>query len=321
MFIQFKKLMILAVIVAANATFLCASDAQEQNQPRAEAAAGRRFVPLFPCRILDSAAEPPASAAEESSRHVDLRATRCGRIVPAFATAVSLKVTKYARTAPENLPHGVGPVVTPMEQPMAANGGPFDLAVHGDGYIAVDIDGYYVAPDTPVDPTTSGSSTGTMPLAATAVESTAARPGQPAPRDSGSTGSVNVSVSDSSAAGVLMTTVTSGRPWIVAKGATADAGSGFSVMNSANADLMHVRSDGAVQLYGNAFFEGRTDFFGSPGSYYGFVAVPTNIVHDVTLVDPQDANHSDVNRVVFFNAQTDAEAGSPGDDQIQATRI
>ncbi|MEK6375975.1 MAG: hypothetical protein AABO58_25130 [Acidobacteriota bacterium] len=317
-----RVLMVLSVALTTTTMSVGAGQADAPQNPSATALTppgASRFVPIAPCRLLDTATRPPANAAEEMARRVDIKASRCSQIIPAYATAYSLRSTTYSRTAPEKLPPGVAPLQRTSTVPATA---PLDFSVPSDSHIAVDVDGYYVAPGTPIGPvdtTTTGVSTPPLGVRAEAVQP---HPGPPTVQQdvSGTSGNVYLdSPAELPASGILMKTTTTGRPWIVAKGSTSDGSSGFAVANSANTELMHVRSDGAVQLLSNAFFDGRTDFFGSPGSYFGYVSIPTNIIHDVTLVNPRDASNSNVNRVVFFNAQSDDEYGSPATTKFRAS--
>jgi hypothetical protein len=188
--------------------------------------------------------------------------------------------------------------------------------------LAVDIYGYYVAPGTPVGPTAQaigGNGEVTSSSALHASVQAASHPVTQSVQD-GNKGQIylDASVAPFTATGVLMTTPNSSYPWIVARAGTANAASGLCLFNSANTQLLNARSDGAVQLLNGAFLDGRTDYFGSSGSYFGYVAVPTNIVHDVTLVVPRDAAGGATTRVVFYNAQTDGEYEGPNITKYRA---
>jgi hypothetical protein len=62
---------------------------------------GTTFVLLPPCRLTNAAAEttstPPAGV-----RHIDIKATRCGRIVPDFAAAYVLRKVTLDKNLPGN---------------------------------------------------------------------------------------------------------------------------------------------------------------------------------------------------------------------------
>jgi hypothetical protein len=244
---------------------------------------------------------------------VDIRSTRCGRIIPPYATAFVLKTVSYSHAAPETLPPGLARVEHQTALPAQASG-LLDFSVTPDADFAVDVYGYYVAPGTPVDAMSAAGSGGTVTASSTSATSRVS--GHPSAQDvqSGSRGQIylDASVSAFTASGILMMAPNSASPWITAKLNTTDAGSGFAVYSSTGSSaLFQARGDGSVQLSAGAFLDGRTDYYGSSGTYYGYDAIPTNIVHDVTLVDPHDAAGGATTRVVFYNAQTDDEYTSP----------
>src|ERR1041385_8797082 len=53
-----------------------------------------RLIPMSPCRLLDTRFMPPASAAEQRARTIDIAPTRCGTIIPGLATAYAIRVTR-----------------------------------------------------------------------------------------------------------------------------------------------------------------------------------------------------------------------------------
>ncbi|HUP61012.1 MAG TPA: hypothetical protein VNA69_11390 [Thermoanaerobaculia bacterium] len=271
------------------------------------------FVAIAPCRILDTATKSPSNTGEEVLRRVDIRTTRCGRVVPPYATVYSLRVTTYSRSPRGTAAPEEDPIMVPSRVPAPANG-IIEFPVPPNAHIAVDIDGYHVAPGTPVNPvSTSGGP------AASILTATASRDGSPAPLSvyPGTAGDIYLDASQLSSAGVLMTAA-AGTPWIVARAGTTNSASGFAVVNPSNTELVRMRGDGAVQLSSSSFLDGRTDFFGSPGSYYGYVSIPGNVIHDVTLVNPRDAEAGNTSRVIFFNARTADEVGSPPTTKFQA---
>jgi hypothetical protein len=273
---------------------------------------GDGLIPIAPCRILDTSV---LGAAAASSRQVDVRATRCGRVVPQFADALAVQVTRVRRQAPEKQPPGVGPVREPVRRVPLTGNGQLSFATPHEDVVGVDVVGYYVPPGTPAIPRTSASSVD---------EGLALRASSdPAPASSivhtgaSDVGSIYLNGGLWSAAGVAMV-ANAEAPWITASLGTSNGSSAFMFRNSA-AELMRLRSDGVVQLSSNAFFfDGRTDFFGAPGSYPGYVSIPTNVVHDVTLVNPYDGAGGQSSRVTFFNAATDDEWGSPSITKFRA---
>lgn len=267
---------------------------------------GDLLVPIAPCRILDTSS--PAEQHEPSaSREVDIRSHRCGRIVPAIATGFSVRVTRISRTAPEKLPPGVSPVTEAVRKIPAPADGRLSFPVPRDESVGVDVVGYYVAAGTPINPKITATDSDV---------SAAMRSGSgPAKEEtttniSGTAGSIHLDGEYLSGAGVSLV-ATPAAPSITANLGNSNGGASLSIRSTAS-EFMRVRSDGAVQLMSPAgFFDGRTDFFGTPGTYYGYVTVPTNVVHDVKLVNPYDAASTNASRLVFFNAWTDAENGSP----------
>jgi hypothetical protein len=251
------------------------------------AVAQETLVPIAPCRLLDTATQAPGE--------IDVRASRCGRIVPPYATAYSLRVTRISRTAPENLPAGAGAVVETARRVPAPANGRLSFPVTAEDSIGVDVVGYYLAAK-PQDTTTD------------AIRSGEAVDEGPA-NLSGSAGHVYVD-NEIPPNGVYLR-ATAASPYITAQLGNNTGTSGFYFYNSTS-ELMNLRSDGALTMKPVTFLDGRTDFFGTPGtSSNGYVPIPTNIVHDVTLNSPRDANNSNAGRVVFFNAWTDDEYGSP----------
>jgi hypothetical protein len=253
---------------------------------------------------MDTTSSPPAGV-----RHIDIKATRCGRIVPDFAVAYVLRKVTLDKTLPENA-RAAGRSEQIITVPAPSNR-LLDFTVPSNQDLAVDIYGYYAAAGTPVSPVlppVSGAGSGASASIMSVGQTHQPRAEQTV---SGTTGSV---LTDAPFTGFGLGLTATSNPsygWIGTETATSDASSGVAFFAGNGTELFTARSDGAVQLVNGAFLDGRTDFFGAAGSYYGYVAIPTNIVHDVTLIDPHDSAGGATNRVVFFNAQTDAEYGSP----------
>src|SRR5258706_6962796 len=146
-------------LLSVFASVLHAADPQVSSTAVATPSPFGVLVPIAPCRVLDSASVPPANAAEEKVRRVNVRATRCGQIIPAYAKAYSLQITNYSRTAPENLPVGAAPARSTSTLAVSPTG-LLDFPVPSDAHIAVDVDGYYVAPGTPVGPVSTSTTVG-----------------------------------------------------------------------------------------------------------------------------------------------------------------
>ena len=264
------------------------------------------LVPIAPCRLVDTAASPGAPTDRE--RQVALSLARCGRIIPSYAKAYSLVVTRMAHVAPEKLPAGTERIIeTPRKVPVPASGH-LAFPLHSDEILAVDVIGYYVAAGTPVSPQIA--SAGEQESASLAYTT----PG-PGPATNtiigGPGGAIVLDASVWSPAGIYMI-ARAEHPWIVAQLGNADGSSAFAFTRPGGVEMLRVRSDGVMQMSSNAnFFDGRTDFFGTPGASPGFVSIPTNIIHDATLLNPRDGSGGNSSRVVFFNAWTNDETGSP----------
>jgi hypothetical protein len=84
-----QRLFLVVVMLLSLARPAAAADAVAAAVP------GERFVAMAPCRLLDTRLDAPASLADVSLRNIDVRATRCGRIVPTFATAYAIRRRAY----------------------------------------------------------------------------------------------------------------------------------------------------------------------------------------------------------------------------------
>src|SRR3954447_20555370 len=289
------------------------------NVPKLPGAPGATFMALPPCRVLSTLMEPGGHPVPTSQR-VDIHTTRCGRILPSYAIGLALKTVSYNRNAADRSSAAAGRTERPLTVSLQPDG-LLDFNVPSNEDFAVDVYGYYAPAGTPISATAQAAPGGGSVMSAATGEVRAQTTGRPAAQSvhTGDLGDIylDASVAPFNATGVLMRASAS-KPWLVANTGTADAASGFGVYNSANNLVMMARADGAVQLLNNAFLDGRTDYFGSSGSYYGSVAIPTNIVHDVTLIDPRDSTGGATNRVVFYNAQTDAEYQGPNITKFRA---
>jgi hypothetical protein len=288
------------------------------NPPNLPGSPGAIFVPLPICRILNTLGEP-AENAPQGARPVDLRSTRCGRIVPSYAIGYAVRTVSYNRNVPDHASSAAGRTERQITLPAQANV-PLNFNVTPNEDLAVDVYGYFVAPGTPLGPAGNALPSNGNVTAASTQGPHAEALGRPVAQyvTTGDKGEIYLDASVLSGSGVLMTAPNANSPWITAKLRSADGSAGFAVANSANSNLLTARSDGAVQLLNGAFLDGRTDYFGAAGTYYGFVAIPTNIVHDVTLIDPHDSTGGTTNRVVFYNAQSDSEYGSPNVTKYRA---
>jgi hypothetical protein len=278
-------------------------------------------VVLAPCRILDSAVTA-AQPGREGVRDLEISTTRCGRIVPPYATAYILRVTTTSRTAPDKLPAGTLPMRdTARRVPIAAKG-VLSFPVPPASNIAVDLEGYAVPPGTPVNPISTPSGHAARVPEDTTDSVVADGPTESRIVHSGPAGEIYLDASTDPIVGVFMTAAPA-TPWIVARTGSTDAASGFAIANSAPAELLRVSSNGVMKMASNYYYyDGRTDFFGMAGpAPNNFVSVPTNIIHDVTLTNPRDGNSSNAQRLVFFNAATSDEFGSPAITKFQASTL
>jgi hypothetical protein len=279
---------------------------------------GTTFVLLPPCRLTnpatDTAISPPPGA-----RHIDIKATRCGRIIPDFAVAYVLRKVTLDKTLPENS-RGAGRTDQIVTVPVTSNR-MLDFTVPSNQDLSVDIYGYYAAAGaavSPVLPSLSKAGSGPSPSIMSVGPAHQPRAEQTV---SGTTGSLLTDAPFSGFGLALTATSNPSYGWIATQTATSDASSGVAFFTANGTRLFSARSDGAVQLQGGAFLDGRTDFFGSAGAYYGYVSIPTNIIHDVTLIDPRDAAGGATNRVVFYNAQSDDEYTSPPTTKFRASTL
>ncbi|MEK6372846.1 MAG: hypothetical protein AABO58_09130 [Acidobacteriota bacterium] len=292
------------IVVLASSSALEAADAEQ----KAAALPGSRFVAIAPCRILDTHVKRAANSAEEFSRRINVRATRCGRILPPYATSYSIRLTTYGRT----MPAGSKPITHPSTVPVPLDGH-LEVAVPPESYVGVDVDGYWVAPGTPVDPGTAAAGA-PEPSSGVSAQSGALKPAPPTALDfvTGTAGDVYLTgtVPLYSTVGVLAASRTAS-PWVVAKTGGTTAASAFGVYNSADQEIMRVGSDGGIRMAPSSFLSGRSDYFETP-------TIATNTVHDVTILNPRDAAGGSAARVVFFNAWTGEENGSPPLTKFQA---
>jgi hypothetical protein len=323
--------MMLAVLLTAHAA---------AAQRPAAASAAPRFFPIPPCRVVDTAAEASSDVIPSSSRSVDLVSHRCGQVVPPFATRYVVRVTTFSRTAPDALP-SLAPTVEISEMP-ASSDRVMSFAVAGDSYMAVDVVGFYVPAGIPMNPTDIPATGTTAPPTVTA-QGGGLKLGTPSTESlhdqAGTDGDIYLSAANMpspfTVTGVLMAGTTS-HPFVVAQTGNATTGFGSFMVYNTNpngnwfnaGEIMRVQNNGVVRLAPNAWFDGRSDYFGStdptslpnsPTSTATYTAIPRNIVHNVMLTLPRDSAGSAANRVTFFNASTTDETGSPSVTKFQAS--
>src|SRR3954454_6621940 len=112
------------------------------------AAGPDQFVPMAPCRLLDTRLEPATSPAQEANRTIDVPSTRCGRYVPTVATAYALRRTSHNRVESN------APALPEAAQPLQRHnaGTPLHFPVAAIEHISIDLEGFYVPAGTPIDP-------------------------------------------------------------------------------------------------------------------------------------------------------------------------
>jgi hypothetical protein len=293
---------------------LAASGATAATVP--DAAGGDRFVPITPCRLLDTRTMPPADSSEESLRVIDIASTRCARIVPANATGYAIRRSSYNRA------ESAAPAAAAQPQPQTRHNAnaPLNVSVAASEHVVVDLEGYYVAPGTPVDPATV--STGS-PAAVIGAQSVSAAPppatGIPFAKHadvvtSGTAGDIWLDASRTGYTGTgILGAATAGTPWVIFKSGDTGLGAGFAVYNSSDAELFRVGSNtvGFVRAISSNAFSGRTDYRESS-------TIQTNVLHNVIITNPHDQNGGAASNVTFFNAQSNDEAGSPGTTKFHA---
>jgi hypothetical protein len=285
----------------------------EAQQPSAPP--GERLVKMAPCRLVDTRLNAPANSAEETARRIDVASTRCGRFVPSVSTAYSLRITNYDRASDGKIPPQASVAPSPLSRHPA--GPPATFPVPAGSHITVDLEGFYVPPGTPVDPTLeslAGNATAASaqpPLAPTALATgTPLRPKSQLMHD-GSAGEMYLNAARVGNVGVFGI-ASAQSPWVQLMSGNADGMTGFGVYNGNYSELMRVSSDGPTRLIsGWAYLSGRTD-------YRETTSIPNNTVHEVKIVNPRDAAGGATTRVRFFDASSDDEVGSPDTTKYRA---
>jgi hypothetical protein len=86
---------------------------------------------------------------------------------------------------------------------------------------------------------------------------------------------------------------------------------GFAVFNSIGGEMLRASSNGPVRLLGGNYISGRSEYRESS-------TISNNTVHETRIVNPKDAAGGNTSRVVFYNARSDDEVGSPASTKFQA---
>jgi hypothetical protein len=286
------------------------AEAQQPSTPP-----GERLVKMAPCRLVDTRLNAPASTAEETARRIDVASTRCGRFVPSIATAYSMRITSYDRANDGSIPPQKSAVTPPLSRHPV--GPPITFPVPPGSHITVDLEGFYVPPNTPVDPTLESQSGNVTAASAQPVltpkASSTGTPVRPKTEKlwDGTAGQMYLDASRVGYVGVFgIASVQS--HWVQFMSGNADGMSGFGVYNGNYSELMRVSADGPTRLIsGWSYLSGRTD-------YRETTSIPNNTVHEVTITNPRDALGGATTRVVFFDATSTDEVGSPSTTKYRA---
>lgn len=286
------------------AVLLLSSAVRATAQPTASATAAERFVPMAACRLLDTRLDLPANSAEEAVRTIDLAATRCGRYVPAVATAYAIRRTSLRRV------EGDTPAPAAAAQPLERHnaGAALHFPVAASEHIALDIEGFYVPAGAPIDPLPpAATSTGVVVANAAGTPLITAQPSKLRTHAEslsdtsllGPYGSLYLDASIYIYTG-FMAIADGARPWTIMKSGDSGGSGGFGVFNSNSVELLRVGSNGVLRVKNNSTLSSITDYQESP-SIFG------DKVHNVIIVNPKDHTGGHTFPVVFFNASSNGE--------------
>jgi hypothetical protein len=285
----------------------------EAQQP--SSSPGDRLVMIAPCRLVDTRVSVPLSPAEESARKIDVASTRCGRFVPSASTAYTVRTTSYERASDGKTPTQAAGAAASLSRHPA--GPPITFPVPPGSHITVDLEGYYVPPNTPVDPTLESASanvtTESVPQPTAPKAASSGTPLRPKTEflENGTAGEMYLDASRVGDTGVFGI-ASSAHPWVKLMSGTSNGLDGIGVYNGNYSELMRVSSDGPTRLIlGWSYLSGRTD-------YRETTSVPNNTVHEVRIVDPRDSAGGATSRVTFFDAKTDSEVNSPATTKFRA---
>lgn len=294
-----------------------AAPANEPSVTTAESAIGRITPNAQPdgsfalplCRLLDTRYEPTGVGSAKG--RIDVTATRCAAMVPENATAYSLLIRTYGWSAPEHAPNSAPPVTSTTRVP-APHDGVIHFPVTGAGFMTVDLQGYYLPPGRrPSGPGDQAAGAGPASASATIVDATQTHSvlsGRPVANivKSGTAGDVILdgSASGFGGSGVFLSS-TSAYPWMALRTGGASNVSGMLVFNSNNSELFKVQSNGVVVVPASGSISSRSDYWAYAPN------VPSNVIHNVTLLDPRDAAGGNTTPLTFFKAESVNESASP----------
>jgi hypothetical protein len=275
--------------------------------------ANEKLVVIAPCRLVDTRVNTASAPTEENARRIDIAASRCGRFVPTSATAYSLRITSYDRTNEGTIP----PQAVAAPPPLSRHpyGAPITFPVPPGTHIAVDLEGYYVPPNTPTDPIAQGTSSPSASIMSTGAHASTsgAASHQPSVQSlhDGTAGELYLDASRYGVTGVFGVSSAT-HPWVMMMSGDTDGSAGFGVYNGNFSELLRVSSSGPTRMIqGWSYLSGRTD-------YRETASIPGNIVNEVKIVNPRDASGTATNRVTFYDATSDDEVGSPPTTKYRA---
>lgn len=116
--------------------------------------------------------------------------------------------------------------------------------------------------------------------------------------------------------GVLLATTNAATPNVAMALGGYDQNASLVILNSAGLAIMRLHGDGMLRLPppNGAYMSGRTRWSAAAWT-------PGNVVHDVTMTNPRDADQGSISRVTFFNAESLDEVGSPGTTKFRAATL
>jgi hypothetical protein len=94
------------------------------------------------------------------------------------------------------------------------------------------------------------------------------------------------------------------------RGGNSTGNGGFLVFNTNGANLFQVGSSGGATVPRDHVINGRVA--------YRHPTIQDNVVHEVRILQPRDSSSGDTTPVVFYNAQSDSESGSPETTKFRA---
>lgn len=296
------------------ASWVVVSFAASAAAQQASADANERLVTIAPCRLVDTRLSAPADSAEENARKFDVASTRCGRFIPTVATAYAMRITSYDRANEGKVPPQA--VTARPELTRHPAGPPITFPVPPGTHITVDLEGYYVPPNTPTDPIPQATQTNgaTAQVAETSVAALSGAPLRPKTQSlhDGTAGEMYLDASRYWPTGVFGISNTTTSPWVMFMSGRSDGTDGFGVFNSNFSELMRVSSNGPIRLtQGWSYLSGRIDYRETPN-------IANNTVSEIQIVNPRDQFGGATNRVTFYDATSNDEVNSPPTTKYRA---